>query len=283
MVWALIVATYGRSEELRRLLESLCNQTELSFRVILVDQNQDDRLAPIVRDFDQQFRIDHLRIPPHGLSQARNVGLAALQDESLIAFPDDDCCYEKETLSQAAKALASSPDVEAIIGAWYPIGDAPPTTSSPTVYRLIDRFRIFASSPSYTLFFKRSAINAAGSFDETLGLGTSTPWISSEDSDYLLRAGGLRDAVAFTSDVRVFHPRVDGSTAGFEAKAFGYGRGRMRILRKHHYPLWFQILNILHPLVMAMLSPPAVRRFRWHLFRGRLHEWLRPYQHPGIK
>jgi glycosyltransferase involved in cell wall biosynthesis len=283
MTWALIVATYGRSKEVRQLLESLVDQQGQSLRVILVDQNQDDRLEPIVMDYRDRLRLDHIRIPPRGLSQARNVGLSVLRDESLVAFPDDDCCYEETTLASAARYFEASPATAAIVGAWYPISETRPPKPVPASVRYLGRFQAIGVSPTFALFFPRSTINAINGFDETLGPGAGTPWSSSEDTDYLLRAAELPGGVAFTSDVRVFHPRADGSTPGFEAKAFGYGRGRMRILRKHNYPLWFQLANVLHPLLTAVLSAPAVRRFRWHLFRGRLHEWLKPYQQPGIK
>jgi glycosyltransferase involved in cell wall biosynthesis len=283
MAWALIVATYGRSMEVRRLLESLVDQQGQSLRVILVDQNQDGRLEPIVQDYRDRLRIDHIRTLPRGVSQARNVGLSVLRDESLVAFPDDDCCYEQATLPNATSHFEANPAIAAIIGAWYPIGETYPPKPVPTRVRYVGRFQAIGVSSTITLFFRRSAIDAINGFDETLGPGAGTPWSSSEDTDYFLRAAGLKGAVTLTNDVRVFHPRVDGSTPGFETKAYGYGRGRMRILRKHNYPLWFQLANILHPLLAAMLSPPAVRRFRWHLFRGRLHEWLKPYQQPNIK
>lgn len=278
MTWALIVATYGRSTEVRQLLESLVDQRGQSLRVILVDQNQDDRLEPIVHDYRDRLSIDHIRTPPRGVSQARNVGLSVLRDESLVAFPDDDCCYEETTLPNAARYLEAGPATAAIIGAWYPISETRSPRPSPAQVQYVGRFRAIGVSPTFALFFRRSTIDSIDGFDETLGPGSGTPWMSSEDMDYLLRAAGLQGAVTFTSDVRVFHPRADGSTPGFEAKAFGYGRGRMRVLRKHNYPQWFQLVNILHPLVTAILSPPALRRFRWHLFRGRLFEWLNPYR-----
>jgi len=45
----LVVATVDRVEELERLLASLQEQTHGAFRVLLIDQNADDRLAAASR------------------------------------------------------------------------------------------------------------------------------------------------------------------------------------------------------------------------------------------
>ena len=87
----LVVATVDRVAELERLLASLDAQTHHGFRVLLVDQNPDDRLAPIVGR-PRSFELVRLR-SERGLSRARNAALDRIQAD-LVAFPDDDCSYE---------------------------------------------------------------------------------------------------------------------------------------------------------------------------------------------
>jgi len=77
--------------------------------------------------------------------------------------------------------------------------------------------------------------------------------------------------------IRLYHPAVEGSGPGYAAKAFGYGRGRIALLRKHRFSWWFRLGNLFFPLVSSLWSAAAVRRFRWHLFRGRWHEWFHPH------
>ncbi|MER3412566.1 MAG: glycosyltransferase family 2 protein, partial [Thermoleophilia bacterium] len=69
----LVCATVGRTEELKRFLASLERQTYRAFRVLLVDQNDDDRLAPLLASCSS-LELVHLR-SQSGLSRARNAAL----------------------------------------------------------------------------------------------------------------------------------------------------------------------------------------------------------------
>ncbi len=273
--WCLIVATRGRVTEVDRLLTSLANLEGVPPRVILVDQNTNGCLHGLVAQWAGALPLEHLVIPPRGVSQARNAGLALLRDEPFVAFPDDDCIYAPDVLPSAEAAFRSCGEAEVLISAWSAIDEAlPPQPLNPRP-KLCGRFSALRQSPTYTLFFRRSAIARARGYDESLGPGGGTPWLCGEDADYLLRAGGPRVQIAFAPGIRVQHPKVE--TSGMAAKAFGYGRGRMRVLKKHQFPLWFQLLSILHPLVLIAIEAPHTWLFRWHLFRGRLHEWLHPH------
>ena len=64
MRFSLIVATIGRTEELVRLFHSLECQTHRDFEAIIVDQNTDDRLIAIIREFGQRFTIQRLTSDP---------------------------------------------------------------------------------------------------------------------------------------------------------------------------------------------------------------------------
>ncbi len=89
--FSLIVATIARTDELRRLLVSLTQQEFSDYEVILVDQNEDDRIQNVIVEFTDRLTL--IRISsPKGASRARNSGLPKASGE-IIAFPDDDCWY----------------------------------------------------------------------------------------------------------------------------------------------------------------------------------------------
>ena len=95
----LVVATVDRTEPLGALLDSLEAQTHRAFRLVVVDQNADDRVEALLAAHPE-LDVLHLRAI-RGLSRARNVALSSLSAD-LVAFPDDDCAYAPDLLERVA-------------------------------------------------------------------------------------------------------------------------------------------------------------------------------------
>lgn len=95
--FSLILCTLGRDTVVRDFLQSLEKQNYKNFECIVVDQNDDDRLVPILRDYNDKMTIVHIRSKQKGLSVNRNIGITKASGQ-IIAFPDDDCLYDKTTL-----------------------------------------------------------------------------------------------------------------------------------------------------------------------------------------
>src|SRR5258706_7517035 len=91
MRFSLILATINRTAELEIFLNSLKLQTFRDFELIVVDQNSDYRLAPILENYAGVFPINNLR-SEKGLSRARNKAIMAAGGGNL-AFPDEDLLY----------------------------------------------------------------------------------------------------------------------------------------------------------------------------------------------
>lgn len=102
MHFSLILATIGRTEELKRFLASLDKQTLRRFELIMADQNPDDRIKPLLEPYQDHFPIMHLHRPTErGASKARNVGLQHANGD-VLTFPDDDCWYLPQLLEKIA-------------------------------------------------------------------------------------------------------------------------------------------------------------------------------------
>ena len=69
--FSLILGTVGRVNDLEIILSSLQAQTYQNFELIVVDQNPDDRLVPILARYKDKFPIFHLR-SEMGLSKAKS-------------------------------------------------------------------------------------------------------------------------------------------------------------------------------------------------------------------
>src|SRR5450756_1841604 len=114
MRFSLIVATLQRTTELRRLFASLERQAYRDFEVIVVDQNPDDRLLPIIGAFAAKLTIRRLTCAP-GLWRARNVGLREAKGD-IVSFPDDDCWYDGGLLAIVNQRLTDHPEWDGVLG-----------------------------------------------------------------------------------------------------------------------------------------------------------------------
>ena len=105
----LVVATVDRTDDLRALLASLAAQTHDGFRLVVVDQNDDDRVSRLLAEHPGLDAL-HMR-SPRGLSRARNATLPHLTGD-LVAFPDDDCLYPPDLLDRVARRFAADPGLD---------------------------------------------------------------------------------------------------------------------------------------------------------------------------
>jgi glycosyltransferase involved in cell wall biosynthesis len=267
--FSLVLATVGRTEELGRCLRALDAQTYRNFELIVVDQNPDDRLAPILEEYECRFTLRHLR-SERGLSRARNVGLRHLAGE-VIAFPDDDCWYPTGLLEAVAVKLACRPEWD---GLTTRVADADGASFGRFAARSggLNLYNVWATAVSVGIFLRRKVVDRVGYFDETLGAGAGTPFGSGEEADYVIRAIRAGFGIHYLPQLVVHHPnpqaRADAPTL---SKTYAYGRGMGRVLRKHGYPAWYKARAVVRPLGGALLSlahlalPEAALR----LSRGR--------------
>jgi GT2 family glycosyltransferase len=223
----LVVATVGRRDELARFLDSVEMQEYPQLRVILVDQNSDDRVAAVTAG--RELRLEILQSAP-GLSRARNVGLAHV-DADVVAFPDDDCVYAPGLLARVASRFASDATLDGLSGrAADPDGRSAASWKSDGATLTSDN--LWNRTISFTIFLRREVVERVGAFDEQLGLGSGEPWSSGEEIDYLIRAvrGGTRieydPSLVVVHDVRADDAEVgarDGASVGYLLRKHGYG------------------------------------------------------------
>jgi len=277
----LVLATYERTTELARFLDHLAAQTYRDFRLLVVDQNRDHRLEPVLAPFQGAFPLRRLR-SKRGLSRARNAALP-LVDAEIVGFPDDDCWYAPGLLQRVADLFGSNPDWDGLAGRSFDeLGRSSHQVLPGRRPRSVERSNVFAVAASFTMFLRSPVVGRLGPFDESLGVGAGTPWGSAEDTDYLLRAiaAGLR--VRYVPSLRVGHSQVRRAGAADVIRAGGlYAQGQGRVLRKHGYPRWYLAYSCSRALAAGGLAAITGRsgRARFHaaVARGRVRGWLAPY------
>jgi glycosyltransferase involved in cell wall biosynthesis len=82
---SLVLATKGRAKEVDKFIQSLARQKYADLELIVLDQNEDDRLAPILENAKLLLPIVRLR-SKSGLSHARNVGIASATGVIMASF-----------------------------------------------------------------------------------------------------------------------------------------------------------------------------------------------------
>lgn len=267
----LVVATVGRVDELDRLLESLARQSHRRFAVHVVDQNEDDRLQPVLAAHPA-LDIARLRSQP-GISRARNLGLARVAAD-VVAFPDDDCVYPDDLLERVARTFATRPELDGLAGRVVDSrGESAPTWNLEPA--LLERDNLWNRVNSAALFLRRDVVDLVGDFDERLGLGSGERWSSSEEVDYLVRALDHGARFAYDPELVVVHPvAVLDARLGFrDGASVGY------VLRKHGYPARVVARMLVRPLggTLVSLARGDATRARFHAaaLRGRLHGYRR--------
>jgi glycosyltransferase involved in cell wall biosynthesis len=262
----LVVATVDRVEPVQRLFDSLERQTHRRFRVLLADQNEDDRLEPIVAAY-AALDVLHLR-SSRGLSRARNRALADLTAD-VVAFPDDDCVYADDLLARVASRLASDRSLQGLTGR-VAAADGSASASWETEAAELTRENLWNRAASGAIFIRREVVAAVGAFDEQLGLGSGTSWSSGEEIDYLVRSVRAGARIEYDPSVVVQHDvGTDDSRIGFrDGASVGY------LLCKHGYPARTLVHMLVRPIggVAVSLARGDGARARYYAasLRGRV-------------
>ena len=214
---SLIAATINRYEPLDELIESVIEQEYSDFELIIVDQNVEGFLEPLVRKYEHDKRIKWIR-SEKGLSKARNKGLeVAIGD--VVAFPDDDCRYLKDTLVNGVNLIRSTPRAFGVMGR---IVDENGNDSLKKWKRMPFRFtklNMYKHSSSITIFMRNKSDLR---FDERLGAGTY--FGACEDIDLIYQVLKKKRRIFYCPQIRLYHPHEDAVSVKIE-KITQYGLG----------------------------------------------------------
>jgi glycosyltransferase involved in cell wall biosynthesis len=277
---SVIVSTLGRQHEFAKLLESLRRQTERDFELIVVDQNPDPIISPMVRDAQLSlFPVKYLHTPEEkGLSRGRNSGLAVAVGEYVL-FPDDDCWYPAHFFEAGVRQLRD--------GGWDALTGRPTSEDGEPILgrferaaQQIRRSNVWTTQIEWIAFWRRDLLERLGGFDEMIGLGAASPWQSAEGQDLMLRAlaAGARcwyEPGLNAHDKGVNRRKAD---AAFVARARAYGRGLGHVMRKHRVGYLTSLYYLVRPvggsLIATISRELPLARFHAAAAIGRLEGLL---------
>lgn len=260
--FSVIVPTVDRTDVLDHLLTSLLTQKYRNFEVVLVDQNSDNRLAPIVDSFQNHLSVQWIRQHERNASLARNEGARHAAGEWL-AFADDDCTYHDGTLTALSETLEQLGSVGLISGAVI-CEDGRPLAHNFLHSGRIGKFNSFTRSSEGCLFVTRKKFLALGGFDSRFGPGA--PYHAAEGVEFEMRFLSKfgSGATWFDSSIYCFHPRKrEPLDPTLLTRARQYSRG-MAMIPTYHPSLsaWLHIAyKFSYYLAGSLISRGALRAY----------------------
>jgi O-antigen biosynthesis protein len=244
---SVVVACHNGQRTLKACLNALSSLGYPDYEVVLVDDGSSDGTAQIALGYPA---VRYLRQDHHGLSAARNTGIAAASGE-IIAFTDDDCRPDEDWLYYLVQELLAKGVAAAGGPNYLPPDDSVVAAAvmaspgGPTHVMLTDREAEHV--PGCNLALWRWALGEINGFDPVFRR-------AGDDVDVcwrLLERGGV---IRFSAAAFVWHYRR--STLGsYLTQQFGYGEAEALLAGKH--PEYFTALG----------------RSQW---RGRLYAPARP-------
>ena len=219
---SVVVCTLDRPDALARCLGALRACTPPPAQIVVVDQGS----RPAVVD-----GVEYMRMAERGVSRGRNRGARAAEHE-LVAFTDDDCVSAPGWIGALERGYEDGAD--GVTGRVLPLAGG---TGVAVSSRTSTARRTF-SGPGQTpwdigtggnLSVRRSAFEAVGGFDETLGPGTTAR--AAEDVDLLYRLANEGFTILYEPDAVVYHELK--SRRARVGGRYGYGYGLGTFLARH--------------------------------------------------
>lgn len=265
---SVVIPTYNRPTDVRRVLESLTRVEYPSWEVVVVDQSEGDATREIVEDI--MPRLPSLRyrsLSTKGCSLGRNVGIRETESE-VVAFLDDDCTVDADWLVQVARTFERHPRAEVIVGelrrfdglgewahdGWIPIRHFDEEFEANVIARPQQRLRMWGNlmGNGACMFIRRSVVERIGYFDLQMGGGSRIP--ANEDGDYIYRAFMAGCHVVGT-------PRIVANHHGLREYESGEAS---RLLQAYEYSIgaWFmKVLRMGDPAALVWVLRESPKLF----------------------
>jgi glycosyltransferase involved in cell wall biosynthesis len=269
MKFSLIMATLGRYNEVVIFLDSLRDQNYKNAELIIVDQNDDDKIDKLCLSYPMNIRV--IKSNVKGLSINRNLGLTYATGD-IVAFPDDDCEYESDTLEKASIFFTGNPSYN-----FYTCNTKEKNSDKAILETRrndcdIKLSNFLSVGISFTIFIRSETI-AGFSFDEQLGVGAA--FGSGEESDLLLYLIKNKKKGKYHAKHYIYHPGKTENIQRVYSYSLGFGAVFKKALYVYRlYSMFFIFLYRISRNIFKLCLHPGDKTTR-ALVSGRLNGFFR--------
>lgn len=251
-----IIPTRNREEYALATAEMLLAQDYPCFRIIVVDQSDHPSGALRLLSHDESRLLYHVTVT-RGLPAGRNVGLR-LSDAEIVIFLDDDVIPEPGFIEGHVLAYRND-STGAVAGKIVERGAASRGACPADGCKKMGKINYWTgeltrryvsdhpgevdAAPGGNMSFRRSAIKAAGGFDERFG-GSAL----FEETDACLAVGKKGFGIRYSPDAALTHLHASGGGCRLKVPSreiYWYAHNFMLLFLKHFprktFPTWFAL------------------------------------------
>ncbi len=301
---SIIMVSYNTAKYIRRALDSLYRETQLTyFEVIVVDNNSTDNSVALLR---QQFPQVHLIASEQNPGFAGGVrqGVEQASGEYLLLLNPDTVI-----LNAAVDRLMHFAELYPENGIWGGVTlNNDMSINTQHAWEMLNARNLLFSALGLSKLFKNSCFFNSANYgcwkrdsvktvDITSGcffLTTRALWdqldgldagffMYAEEADYCLRAKALGYQPIVTPDASIVH-HGGVSHANFSGKLTKLLKGKVELINRHIKPakrplyrglLWLYVLNKL--ALYTLFKPKSTQRQEWRTVFAQRHDWLKGY------
>jgi O-antigen biosynthesis protein len=229
---SVVVVTLGRTALIEHCVRAIGTGTLRPRQLVVVDQGEPGLEARLHEWLDgSRVQLEHVALPPTGVSRARNAGARSAAGDHL-AFIDDDCVPEPDWLAALVEAIEATP-ADVASGRVLPLEDGRPGRIAVS-QRADTRAHVFRGmrdsvpwdvGTGGNLLVSRRAFERAGWFDEEFGPGAR--FRAAEDVELLERLLCAGATVSYTPRAVVRHERKTRADYLRRRVPYGFGMGAL--------------------------------------------------------
>jgi hypothetical protein len=243
------ISTLGKRGRFQETLDSLKQQTDQNFRLIICDQSENCNIADLFDFRGLELKLEIVPTMMRGASLGRNLlWSSSPEDTSHVIFPNDTSIFDRDFVKEIKRTTG---ETEIHVLSYEQNGK--PRYVFAQGSDPINHSNVWLVLESATVF-SMELLRKVGGFDEKIGTGSSTPYQSGEGTDLLLRSLVIQPRCRWSPDISVHGVPEDYSLtkSAYRKKVRSYGWGYGHLLSKHRFSLRKKITSLVGPFIRAI-------------------------------